>query len=123
MAKEKSNPSGQPESRVWVASKDAVAGFALTKNSAMLVGSEKNFVGASKVGVALVGSSITFLTRGENIMEGGLWKWMPSEVRMIPSTMFTPMPQRFPMPPIPGLMIAIAAELPSFLAFGIAASV
>jgi len=119
-AKEKTVASSNASNKVWVATRDSVAGFGVTPDEAIMAGSEKNFFGASKAGLTLVGSSLHFLMRTETIRESGMWMWLPAELRMIPSTMVTPIPQNFVMTPIPAMMAVVAGELPSFLAFGTA---
>jgi len=109
--------------KIWIATKDSVAGFGVKPDEAMMVGSEKNFVGVSKAGVAIVAGGLHFLMRTETIRESGLFMWLPAEIRMIPSTIVTPNPVNMVSPPLPAMLKIVAAELPSFLAFGAAALV
>lgn len=113
----KGSPTGA-KSKIWVATKDSVAGFGIKPEEAIMAGSEKNFFGASKTGLAIVGSALSFLMRAETIREGGLWAWMPSEMRMIPSSMMTPSPAVTIMTPMPAMLNVVMAELPSFLSLG-----
>lgn len=107
--------SQQKQVKVWTASKDAPAGFQVEEKAAYLIGSRANFVVADGNGVTLNGKSITLGTGSENIRSGGLFVGMNDIIRMIPTTLVTPMPHQIPFPPM-GLVTGLMKDLPFFVA-------
>ncbi len=101
-----------PKSRykIWKAVPDTSAGFMVTPDFAAMAGSDKNFITASKEGVQISGS-ISLITTGEQIRQAGLFVNMNDFVKMIPSTIVTPIPSIFPFPPI-RLFASIGLSLP-----------
>lgn len=100
--------------RIWQAVKDGPATM-VTPEAAFLIGSKNNFIAAHKDGLSIVGKGITFGTSGEQIRQGGLFVNMNDFVRMIPSTISTPIPPQMPMPPM-GMVASIMKDLPFFMA-------
>ncbi len=100
--------------RIWQAVKDGPATM-VTPEAAFLIGSKNNFIAAHKNGLALIGKGITFGTSGEQIRQGGLFVGMNDFVRMIPSTITTPIPPQMPMPPM-GMVSSVMKDLPFFIA-------
>lgn len=98
------------------------AGVHVDENRAVLVGSEKNFVVASKDGVNITGKSISMSVTSEQIRYGGLFVTMNDFVRMIPQTIVTPIPSQIPWPPL-GMITGIMKDLPFFIAMAAGAAV
>lgn len=102
--------------KIWTASRTAEGGFMVTPDSVVMAGSKKNFVAADASGVYLGGGgSISFNTTAENIRMGGLFVQMNDFLRMIPSTIMTPIPPTIPFPPL-ALPAMIGFNLPFFMA-------
>ena len=99
--------------KVWRASKTSQTAFTVEEGSAKMVGSRTNFIAADKEGVAISGN-ISFVTISENIRRGGLFLELNDFVRMIPTTIVTPMPSQIPWPPL-GMITSLAKDLPIFL--------
>lgn len=108
--------------KVWTASKNSPAGVQVSETSAVLVGNKYNFVAAHENGVAISGNSIAFNTTSENIRKGGLFVEMNDFVKMVPTTIVTPMPEQIPYPPF-GMVSGIIKDLPFFIAMVAAVSI
>jgi len=89
--------------RIIRASKIAKAGIKITEQSISIVGDERNLINVDDRGITLKGP-ISIVADGANIRRGGLFVGLPDFLQMIPSTMFTPLPQQVPFPPIAGLV-------------------
>jgi len=100
--------------KIWTAVPGG-PGVMATEQEAYLIGSKTNFVAASSAGVAVMGKSITMGTTGENIRQGGLFVGMNDFIRMIPSTIVTPIPPQIPFPPL-GMISTVMKDLPFFIA-------
>lgn len=100
--------------KIWRATKDSAAGFMVTPNSAVMAGSKDAFIAATKNGIALSGP-ISLIATGEQIRQGGLFVKMNDFVKMIPSTIVTPIPDQIPFPPV-ALMTSVAKSLPFIIA-------
>lgn len=102
--------------KIWTASRNAEGGFMVTPDTAVMAGSKKNFIAADGSGVYISGGgSIAFNTTSENIRTGGLFVQMNDFLKMIPSTIMTPIPPTIPFPPL-ALPLMVGANLPFFLA-------
>ena len=102
--------------KIWTASRDAQGGFMVTPKVSVMAGSPKNFIAADNAGVYISGGgSISFNTTAENIRMGGLFVQLNDFLRMIPSTLISPLPPTIPFPPL-ALPITIIKVLPTFLA-------
>ena len=97
------NPKNDPRQRVIKASKDSDASLVLSKKSAKLVGDSRHFIAVDDRGITIKGP-ISLITDGTGIRRGGLFVQMPDMIRMIPSTIVTPLPSQIPVPPIHGLI-------------------
>lgn len=84
--------------KVWKATDDSFAGFMVTPESAVMAGSENNFISVSAQGVAISGP-VSFITTSENKRSGGFFSENPDFVKMIPGSMVTPINQQNPSPP------------------------
>jgi hypothetical protein len=100
--------------KIWKASRDSEAGFMITPETAVMAGSKSSFIAIDKSGTHISGP-ISFITTGENIRTAGLFVGMNDFVKMIPSTMMTPIPSQLPIPPV-ALFTSIALSLPFVLA-------
>jgi hypothetical protein len=86
-----------------------------TQKASYVIGTPGNFVVASDKGVTLMGKSITMGTTSENVRNGGMFVEMNDFVKMVPTTVVTPMPGQIPFPPL-GLITSIAKDMDFFLA-------
>lgn len=101
--------------KIWKATKHAPAGLMVDQKFSMLIGNQKNFVVAHNAGVTLMGNSITMGTASENIRKGGFFVEMNDFVKMVPTTLVTPMPQQVPFPPL-AIVSSVMKDMPFFLA-------
>jgi len=106
--------SSKKDYRIWTAVENG-PGIQATPEAVYLVGNKSNFVAANKSCVAIVGKSVVMGTTGENIRQGGLFVNMNDFIRMIPSTVVTPIPPQIPMPPM-AMISSVMKDLPFFLA-------
>jgi len=100
--------------RVFKASRDSKAGLKLTEGSAILAGDDRHLIGVDNRGITLKGP-ISIVADAMNIRRGGLFVGLNDFLNCIPSTMFTPIPQNIPMPPISGL-VNIGKDVAYFVA-------
>lgn len=107
--------SDKRRNKIWRASKTSQTAFTITEGSAKMIGNSSNFIAADKDGIALNGN-ISFVTSSDQIRRGGLFLELNDFVRMIPTTLVTPMPSQIPFPPL-GMINSLAKDLPIFLAF------
>ena len=107
--------AAQERYKIWKASDDSDAGMMVTNEGAFVVGNERNFMVAGKLGVNITGKSISFGTVSENMRVGGLFINMNDFVKMVPQTLTTPVPSQIPFPPIEFAM-NVVADLPTFIA-------
>lgn len=107
--------SSKKNVKIWTAVDNAKAGFMVTPSASFMVGSKTNFIVADKTGITLAGKGISFGTTSENIRTGGLFVGMNDFVKMIPSTIVTPIPKQIPFPPL-ALVTNTLKDLPMFLA-------
>ena len=107
--------------RIWQAVKDGPA-MQVDQNAAYMIGNKSNFIAASKDGISIMGNSITLGVSGEQIRQGGLFVGQNDFVRMVPSTITTPIPPQMPMPPL-GMIKSIKKDLPFFMAMVVGASI
>lgn len=98
------------------------AAIQITEEEVVMRGSKSNFVAVDKNSVYLMGKSVVLGTTGENVRQGGLFVNMNDFVRMIPSTMVTPIPPQIPTPPL-SMMTGIMKDLPFFIAMVVGAVV
>lgn len=103
-----------PRKRVIRVSNNAKAGVELSESTAKLMGDENNFIAVDSDGIYLKGN-LSFITDGTGIRRGGLFVQMPDMLRMIPSTIVTPIPPQIPIPPI-SQIASITKDLAFFLA-------
>lgn len=109
------------EHRIWFAIDDGPA-VMVAPEGAFMIGSKHNMVGAHKNGLTFIGKSITMGATGEQIRQGGLFVNMNDFIRMIPSTIVTPIPPQIPFPPI-GMVTSILGDLPFFIGMVVSAAV
>jgi hypothetical protein len=107
--------SQQKTVKVWTASKNAPAGFQVEEKAAYMIGSRSNFIAADGNGVSITGKSITLGTGAENVRRGGLFIGLNDFIKLIPTTIVTPMPEQIPFPPM-GVVTGVMKDLPFFIA-------
>lgn len=100
--------------KVWKSSSDSAAGFMVTPDTAVMAGSPKNFIAIDSNATHIAGP-VSIVTSSEQIRQGGLFIQMNDFVRMVPSTIVTPIPPQVPIPPI-ALFASIAKQMPFVLA-------
>lgn len=106
---------GTSNFKVWTATQDSESGFIVMPDKAVMVGNKKNFIAAHQDGVTIVANSIVFGTISENIRTGGLFLQMNDFIRMIPSSIVTPIPPQVPAPPL-AMFTGIIKHIPIVLA-------
>lgn len=99
--------------RIWKAVPEARAGIMVSPDTVTMAGTSSNFIVVDQHGTAIAGP-ISFMTTSENIRQGGLFVNMPDFVRMVPSSVVTPIPPQTPFPPV--ALIAGFALSAAFLA-------
>jgi hypothetical protein len=101
--------------KVWKATPDSPAGFQIEEKAAYMIGSRTNFIAASDVGIVLSSSKgISFNTTSENVRRGALFIEMNDIVKLIPTTLVTPMPAQVPFPPL-AMVSNILRDMPFFM--------
>ncbi len=100
--------------KVWKASRESAAGFMVTPDTAVMAGSPKNFIAINSTGTHISGP-VSFITSSDMIRKGGLFVEMNDFIRMVPSTIVTPIPPQIPIPPI-ALFSNVAKTMPFVLA-------
>lgn len=106
--------STEKKIRVWRVSKESTAGIEVTDKSVVIAGSRNNFIAAHENGITVMGKAINFATSSENQRHGGMFVKMNDFVKMVPTTITTPMPDQIPWPPF-GLASSLMKDLPFFL--------
>lgn len=102
--------------KVWRATPQSPAGFQVEEKVAYVVGNRTNFIAVGQAGVVLSGGSgVSFNTTSENVRRGGLFIEMNDLVKMIPTTLVTPMPGQIPFPPL-AIVTSILKDMPFFVA-------
>lgn len=91
--------SSEQKTRIWKAVPDSKAGFMVTPDSVAMAATSSNFIVIDQHGTSIAGP-ISFMTTSEQIRQGGLFVQMPDFVRMVPSSVVTPIPPQIPFPPI-----------------------
>ena len=104
--------------KIWRATKDSEAGFMITPEIAVMAANKNVFIAAAKEGLFLSGP-LSIVTMGSQVRRGGLFVEQTEWLKMIPSTMVTPIPQVLPIPPV-ALFSTIAKSLPFILAMMVA---
>lgn len=105
--------SSKVKTKVWRVSGKSESAFTLSDGSAKMIGSKGSFIAADKDGIAISGN-ISFICTSDQIRRGGLFLELNDFVRMIPTTIVTPMPNQIPFPPM-GMVAGISKDLPVFL--------
>ncbi len=99
--------------RIWKAIPESKAGFMVTPDTVAMAANGSNFVVVDQHGTA-IGGPVSFMTTSEQIRQGGLFVQMPDFVRMVPSSVVTPIPPQVPFPPV--ALVAGFALSAAFLA-------
>ena len=106
------------KTRVFRVAKDAKAAIVLNENNLALVADNNHFIGMNEFGTAIKGP-VSFIADTMSRRHAGLFVGLFDMLEMIPQTVFTPFPSRFPMPPV-NTVLAIGATV-GFVAGGMAA--
>ena len=85
--------------KIFKMSLNSSAQVTVTNNSAFLVGSEKHFVKVNDKGTTIYGP-LSIVAGTDSIKTGGMFTQLPNLIKMIPSTMVTPIPDQIPSPPL-----------------------
>jgi len=101
--------------RIWKASRDSAAGFMVTPDEVVMAGAKSAFFAASKEGCYISGP-LSIIATSESVKRAGLFSEIPDFMKMLPSTVVTPIPAQIPMPPV-AMFTSIAKSLPFVLAF------
>lgn len=102
------------EVKIWKATKDSKAGIMASPESVVIAGNTKSFIAVEQSGTTIAGP-LNIMTTSENIRAGGLFVQMNDFVKMIPSTIVTPIPPQIPFPPI-AIFAVVALTIPILLA-------
>lgn len=100
------------KAKIWKASLDAPAQFAIANESAFMVGAENRFIKVNKNGTTIYGP-VSIVAGTESIKTGAMFVSLPNLLKMIPSTQWSPMPSQIPMPPI-NVAFDLAADVSFF---------
>jgi hypothetical protein len=100
--------------KIWKADKNSAAGFMVTPDSVVMAGAKNSFFASNKEGCFISGP-LSILATSENVRRAGLFVEQFDFMKMIPSTIVTPIPMQMPMPPV-SLFTSIAKSLPFVLA-------
>jgi hypothetical protein len=92
-----------PTQKIWKASKDSDSGFEVSISKATVRGGDKRkFVMVDDKGVYLSGP-VSIITTSENIRHAGMWVKGNDFLQMIPSTIVSPQPMNWLIPPVHGV--------------------
>lgn len=87
------------KAKIWKATLGADAQFAVTEKSAFMVGAPNRFIKVNENGTTIYGP-VSIVAGTESIKTGGMFVSLPNLIKMIPSTMVTPIPDQIPFPPL-----------------------
>lgn len=87
------------KAKIWKASLNSTAQFAVTDESAYMVGDNNRYIKVGANGTTIYGP-VSIVAGTESIKTGGMFVSLPNLVKMIPSTMVTPIPDQIPSPPL-----------------------
>lgn len=93
--------------RAWKATRDSLAGVFIDEDRAVVAGDNKHFLVADGRGITIKGP-IALVSMSNEQRSGGLFVGSGDFAEMIPSTIVSPGPQKFPLPPISGITNLIA---------------
>jgi hypothetical protein len=100
--------------RVWKADRDSAAGFMVTPDEVVMAGAKNAFFAANKEGCFISGP-LSIMATSESVRRAGIFIEQFDFLKMIPSTIVTPIPMQMPMPPV-SLFTSIAKSLPFAIA-------
>ncbi len=87
------------KAKIWKASLESPAQLAVTSESSTMVGGENRYIKVNKNGTTIYGP-VSIVAGTESIKTGGMFVSLPNLVKMIPSTMVSPIPDQIPSPPL-----------------------
>jgi len=92
-----------PRARVFRTSPKSKSSIYMQDNSVSIIGDNRNFIVCDDRGITIKGP-VSIIADASNIRTGGLFVGTNDFLQMIPSTIFTPLPQKIPFPPVFGLV-------------------
>lgn len=108
--------------KIWTAVRDSKVGMMVSEKEAYMVANGTNYVGVNENGIILAGNGISFHTLSENKRNAGLFVERNDIVKLIPTTLVTPMSDNNPYPPL-AFANEIVEDMPLFLALSATAVV
>lgn len=102
------------KSKIWKLKANSPAQTVVTDDAVFLVGSETKFLKVNDKGTTIYGP-ISLATGSESIKTSGMFVSLPDLTQMIPSTTFSPIPAKIPVPPL-NLFFDIAEDISYFSA-------
>lgn len=100
--------------KIWKVSLKSKAQFAITDETATMVGDKKHFIKTSPGGNVLYGPT-SIVAGAESIRTGGTYVSLPDALQSVPSTEVTPLPGKISIPPI-HVAFALAEDVGFFAA-------
>jgi hypothetical protein len=85
--------------KIWKASSNSSAGFMVTPDSVVMAGSASSFIAIGSNGTSIAGP-VSFLSLSDQVRRAGLFTEMNDFIKMVPSTIVTPIPPLVPFPPL-----------------------
>ena len=88
--------------KVFRSSNTAKAGIMVRDEAAFVIGNDNNFIVVDNRGITMRGAE-SHVCMSNDIRQGGLWTQQPDFIRMLPSTIASPLPAQMITPPVVGL--------------------
>jgi hypothetical protein len=99
-------------SKIWKVQQDSESMAKITGESVSIIGAPNRFIKVNKNGTTVYGP-MSVVAGSESIKTGGMFSSLPDLLQMIPSTTFSPIPSKIPMPPL-GVAFDLAADVAFF---------
>ena len=87
------------KSKIWKMTLNSSAAFAVSSDSTFMLGAPNRFIKVNANGTTIYGP-VSMVTGTESIKTGGMFSSPPNLVKMIPSTIVSPIPDQIPSPPL-----------------------
>ena len=98
--------------KIWKATLESDAQFAVTEKSTYMVGAPNRFIKVNENGTTIYGP-VSIVAGTESIKTGGMFTSLPNLIKMVPSTVVTPIPDQIPFPPI-NIAVDLAEDVSFF---------
>lgn len=98
--------------KIWKVHSESEAMMTITGDSSSMIGSPNRYVKVNRNGTTVYGP-MSVVAGSESIKTGGMFSSLPDLLQMIPSTTFSPIPSKIPMPPL-GVAFDLAADVAFF---------